>query len=249
MNIKLQGKPGEMACTVSEVPAFPGGIFNLGYPEAIGDANDPVWFSSIKPTWEKNKDGSWISRGTQAGQVTYELTLTPDPDSVTSRFQLTNQGKTPWRQGMAFNCFRCDEDHSIRDNECLRTWVRTGGAFKRLIELPRVFGPRPALQLYSVENAPLGKDIPFVANFQATPDLVIEPWMAIVARDGKRLVATVSKPGLFLFQNREFSCIHCGTGFGEVKPGQTATAMNKVYFAEASLADWHRRMTAELAAI
>ena len=109
--------------------------------------------------------------------------------------------------------------NSIRDNECLRTWVRTGGEFKRLVELPRVFGPRPAVQLYSVEGAPLGKDIPFVPNFAATPDLVIEPWMAMVSRDGKRLVATVSKPGLFLFQNREFSCIHCGTGFWRNEAG------------------------------
>jgi len=246
MNIKLQGQPGVMACTASDIPAFPGGTFTLAYPEAIGDANAPVWFSSIKPTWEAGSAGSWISRGEKLGQLAYELRMTPSAESVTSRFHLTNQSKTTWQQGMAFNCFQCDKDHSIRDNDCLRTWVRTGGEFKRLVELPRVFGPRPAIQLYSVEGAPLGKDIPFVASYKATPDLVIEPWMAMVARDGKRLVATVSKPGLFVFQNREYSCIHCGTGFGEVKPGQTAEALNIVYFVESTLADWHRRMKADL---
>jgi hypothetical protein len=56
----------------------------------------------------------------------------------------------------------------------------------------------------------------------------------------------VSKPGLFLFQNREYSCIHCGAGFGELKPGQTAEAVNKVYFVASTLEAWHRRMTAEL---
>ena len=246
MNLKLQGQPGVMACTASAIPAFPGGTFTLAYPEAIGDAANPVWYGSLSPTWEAHSDGTWISRAEKPDQLAYELTMTPGPDRVTSRFRLTNQGKTTWKQGMAFNCFQCDKDHNIRDNDCLRTWVRTGGEFKRLVELPRVFGPRPAIQLYSVEGAPLGKDIPFVANYQATPDLVIEPWMAMVSRDGQRLVATVSKPGLFLFQNREYSCIHCGTGFGEVKPGQTAEAVNIVYFVEATLAVWHQRMKAEL---
>lgn len=234
-----------MACTASAIPAFPGGRFTLAYPEAIGDAADPCWFSTIKPTWEA-KDNVWISRGDQANQLHYELTMTAGPDSVTTQFILTNLSGKTWRQGMAFNCLQCAQENSIRDNECLRTWVRTGGEFKRLVELPRVFAPRPAVQLYSVEGAPPGKDIPFVSNFAATPDLVIEPWMAMVSRDGKRLVATVSKPGLFLFQNREFSCIHCGTGFGEMKPGQTATAINKTYFVESTLADWHRRMQQEL---
>ena len=247
MNIKLQGQPGVMACTASEIPALPGSTFTLAYPEAIGDADAPVWFSSIKPTWEAGADGAWISRGAQPGRLAYDLALTPGPDCVTTRFRLTNQGKSTWKQGMAFNCFQCDKDHTIRDNDCLRTWVRTGGEFKRLVELPRVFGPRPAIQLYSVEGAPLGKDIPFVAGYKATPNLVIEPWMAIVSRDGRKLVATVSKPGLFLFQNREYSCIHCGTGFGEVKPGETAEATNRVYFVETTLQAWHPRMKADMA--
>ena len=236
-----------MACIASEIPTFPGSTFTLAYPEAIGDTAKPVWYGSIKPTWEERPDGVWFSRGEQAGELAYEITMTPGDDSVTSHFKLTNHSSRTWQQGMAFNCFQCARENSIRDNDCLRTWVRTGGEFKRLVELPRVFAPRPAIQLYSVEGAPLGKDIPFVAGYKATPDVVIEPWMAMVSRDGKKLAATVSKPGLFLFQNREYSCIHCGTGFGELKPGQSAEAVNKTYFVEAPLADWHQRMKAELA--
>ena len=64
------------------------------------------------------------------------LAMTPGPDCVTTRFRSTNQGKSTWKQEMTFNCFQCDKDHTIRDNDCLRTWVRTGGEFKRLVELP-----------------------------------------------------------------------------------------------------------------
>jgi hypothetical protein len=70
--------------------------------------------------------------------------------------------------------------------------------------------------------------------------------MAIVSRDGRKLVATVSQPGLFLFQNREYACIHCGTGFGEMKPGHTAEAINKVYFVMATMEEWHARMRSEM---
>jgi hypothetical protein len=49
--------------------------------------------------------------------------------------------------------------------------------------------------------------------------------MAIQEIDGKRLVATFSKPTLFLLQTMEYSCIHRGAGFGSLKPGETAEAL------------------------
>ncbi len=65
-------------------------------------------------------------------------------------------------------------------------------------------------------------------------------------RDGKRRVATISKAGLFPFQNREFSFFHCATGFGEMRPCQTAEAINMVPFVASSLATWQRRMETEM---
>ena len=244
--IQIQGLPGIMACTVTDVANFPGENFTIAYPEAIGDVAKPIWFGTIKPSWAARANGVWFSTGELAGELTYEMTVTPGTDVVTTEFKLTNLSSRTWTQGMAFNCFQCGAAPSIRDHDCARHWVRTGGEFKRLWEIPRIFSDRPAIQLYNVTGAPLAKDLPFVANFKATPEPVIEPWLAITSRDGKKLVATVSKPGLFLFQNREYSCIHSGTGFGEMKPGQSATAVNKTYFVEATLADWHQRMTAEL---
>jgi len=237
-----------MACAVTEVPAFPGESFTLGYPEAIGDAAAPHWYGSIKPRWDAGQDGAVVSVGEQPGQLSYHITVVPGEDCVTAHFRLTNLSSRTWAQGMAFNCVQCAGASSVRDHDCERHWVRVRGEFKRLVEVPRVYGPRPAIQLYSVEGAPLGRDIPFVAHFKATPDLVAEPWMAIVSREGERVLATVSKPGLFLFQNREYSCIHAGAGFGQVEPGQTVKAMNKVYFVRATLAAWHARMLKEFGA-
>ena len=113
-----------------------------------------------------------------------------------------------------------------------------------------MFGPRPTLQFYSVEGAPKGKDIPFVNAFQSTPDdVAIEGWLAIRARDDKHMVAVVSKPALFTFQNREYSCIHSSPTFGALKPGESGTALTRIYFVKATLEQWYNHMKKEFAAI
>jgi len=132
--LRLQGQPGAMACAVTDVPAFPGERFTLGYPEAVGDVAGPYWFGSIKPTWEERDDGVWISKGEQPGQVSYVMTLTPSEDAVTAHFRLTNHSATTWTHGMAFNCVQCAAASSLRDHDCLRHWVRAGGQFRRLAE-------------------------------------------------------------------------------------------------------------------
>lgn len=245
--IRCEGVPGQMHCRLSGLPAFPGGVTSLGYPESIGDAARPVWYGTVRPSWEALGSGAWLSRGRQPGELAYEMTVTPSADFVETRFQLTNESSRSWRQSLAFNCVQCGSLPEIRDHECLRTWVGHEGRFRRLIELPRVFGPRPTIQLYSVAGAPPGREIPFVANFGATPDLTLEGWMAVQSRDGSRLVATLSRPALFLFQNLEYGCIHSAAGFGPLEPGQTGEAVNRVYFVEGSLEAWHERAGREFA--
>ena len=97
-----------------------------------------------------------------------------------------------------------------------------------------------------MEGAPAGKDIPFVDAFKSTPENVaIEGWMAIRSMDDTHMVAVVSKPALYTFQNREYSCIHSAPTFGPLKPGATGAAITRIYFVEASLEEWYMRMTKE----
>lgn len=238
--------PGRMSGSIVDVPGFPGDRFALNCPEAIGDAGHAVWLNQAEPQWQELGDGIWQNTGSWPNEMSFTVAIAPGDDTVDVRIRLTNESPRPWKHGLAFNCFNCGAAASVRDYECRRHWARTGGVFKRLIELPRVFGPRPTVQLYSVEGQPPGADLPFVANFKATPDVVLEGWLAIEARDGKRLVAVASKPALFLFQNMEYSCIHSGPGFGPMQPGETRESLTRCYFVESTLAQWHERMTAEL---
>lgn len=243
--ISCAGIQGEMSCRLFDIPLFPGRETFLGYPEAIGDAARAVWFGGLRPIWEAREDGVWISRGRRQGELSYEITVTPGEDFVECRFRLTNESSRAWKESLAFNCFQCGMVPEIRDHECVRTYVGLRGRARRLVELPRVFGPRPTIQLYSVEGAPPGTEIPFVASFAATPDIVLESWIGVLSRDGRKFVATVSKPALFLFQNMEYGCIHSATGFGPLEPGQSAQGSNRVYFVASAPDAWRARIEKE----
>ncbi|HOS94972.1 MAG TPA: hypothetical protein PLQ54_16765 [Armatimonadota bacterium] len=246
--ITLTPAPGQMSASATDVPAFPDERFGFGIPECIGDSARPVWFGGVEPKWEERDGGAFETSGRVEGELEYSALLTPFEDHVDLNMKVTNLSDRDWAHAMAFNCFQCGGALSIGDHECLRHWVGWRGELRRLIEVPRHCGPRPAVQLYGVDGAPPWEDIPFVARFACSPpDVALEGWMAIVSRDGSRLVATVSRPCLCLFQNMEYSCIHASPWMGRLGPGETGTALNRAYFVESSLEAWHARMVTEMA--
>lgn len=248
--ILFTGEPDRMNSRITHVPGFGDDVFRLNFPEAIGSTNNRQIHTSIECSWEEQEPGTWKQTGRVEGMLEYTIDVSVHEDYVDFIQQLTNRSREAWEQTMAFNCFNNGSAPSVRDHECVRHWIRTEGEFKKLIEIPRVFGPRPALQLYNVEGAPPGREIPFVARFQSTPeDLTMEGWMVIRAGDDRHMVATVSKKALYTFQNREYSCIHSAPTFGSLRPGETGNAITRVYFVEASLEDWYVRMREEFAGI
>jgi hypothetical protein len=244
--IRFQPIGESMGAIISAVPAFPGDTFMLTVPESIGDSARACWPPGLKVAWKPQDNGGWRCEGIFEKELRYALSVTTGEDTVDVRIRLTNDSERHWKQSLSFNCFNCSSSKALNDYECLRHWTRVRGQFRRLIEQPRHFGPRPTIQLYSVEGAPKGRDIPFVANFDATPDVVMENWLAIRSRDGRRLAATVSSPTLFLFQNMEYSCIHSASSLGALSPEQTGEALLRLYFVEASLEEWYRRMRREM---
>lgn len=246
--IRFVGHQGAMGGIVDNVPCFPGESFSLGIPEAIGDSARALWFGSVRVEWRELGDGVWQSIGHADNELDYAVTVTPRTDTLDVSISLTNRSEREWSQGMAFNCFNCGSAASVRDYECVRHYAGIGGRAARLIQIPRKFGPRPTIQLYNVDGAPNGHEIPFVSGFRATPEPVLEGWLAIQARDRKRLAAVVSRPALFLFQNMEYSCIHSAPGFGPMKPGDTRNALTRVYFVEAAPEELRSRMRDEMGA-
>ncbi len=231
-----------------DISAFPLGPLVIGYPEAIGDITRGYWVAPIPVEWTPLPEGQWRCKGTVEHWFTWTLHVKPYYDYCDFEYTLTNESDHTWEHGFAFNCLNCGALDALRDREAVRHWAKpAGGTFHRLSELPYQYNGRPGVQLYSVKGQPKGADLPFVASFKATPpDLVLEGWLAITSRYGRGLVASVSKPALFLFQNLEYSCIHSATDFGRLEPGQTGRGMNRVYAVTTSLEEWYERMRAEL---
>lgn len=238
--------PARMVGIVSEVPHFQGDAFILNAPETIGDASQVVHVMNMVPNWTDLGNGVWRTNGHAPGELDFVLTLTPGYDTFDVHISLTNNSTRIWWNTLAFTCFNCGYASSVTDLECARHWGRNANQLKRLTELRRRFGPRPTIQAYSVEGATPATQLPFVNGFQATPDLVLEPWLAIQSRGGSRLAAVVSNPASFLFQNSEYSCIHSCPSFGALNPGQTGQALTRIYLVRAALTDWYQRMKVEM---
>ena len=238
--------PARMLGIVSGVPDFPGDIFYLNAPESIGDASQVVHTLSMVPVWTDLGNGVWRTSGQAPGELDFVLTLTPGFDTFDVHLSLTNNSNRVWTNTLAFTCFNCGSATPLADLECTRHFARNLGQFKRLTQLRRRFGPRPTLQAYSVEGMTPATLLPFVDNFHATPDLVLEPWLAIQSRGGNRLAGVVSNPASFLFQNSEYSCVHACPSFGVMSPGQTAQALTRIYLVRATLQDWYDRMKIEM---
>lgn len=245
--IQFQATKPSMSSQIVHVPSVPGEVFHVGVPEAIGSTSLPAWFPNLKPDWQQLDETQWESVGTWPDLLHYRVHVIPAEDYIDFEIELRNDTQEPWTQTLAFNCFKLGDSPTFKDHECARHWCRTNGEFKRLAEIPRVFGPRPTVQLYDVEGQPKAAEIPFVAAFNSTPaNTPLEGWLAVKSRDGGRLAAVVSKPALFLFNNMEFSCIHAAPGFGALQPGETGHALTRIYFVEMSLEAWHARMRQEM---
>jgi hypothetical protein len=228
------------------VPDFPGDAFILNAPETIGDASQVVHVMNMPPNWTDLGNGVWRSGGQVPGELDFVLTLTPGYDTFDVHLSLTNISNRVWWNTLAFTCFNCGSANSIADHECARHWSRNQGQLKKLTQMRRRYGPRPTIQAYSIEGSTPATLLPFVNGFQATPDLALEPWLAIQSRGGNRLAAVVSNPAAFLFQNSEYSCIHSCPSFGTLNPGQTGQALTRIYLVRAQLADWYARAQLEM---
>ena len=247
--IQVRGIPHNMGMQILNVPAFPGNLFGGSFPEAIGDSARSFWYGSIKPDWSSDGDRV-ISKGVEPDEVEYTVTFTTTDETVDIVTEVTNISGKPWKQSHAFNCFSPISAVDVRDHDCLRHYVGKKGELTPLLKVPRKFGPRPTIQLYAVEGGPKWQDIPFVANFQCSPDDVhLEHWMAIESKDRKRVIAIATKPCLYLFQNMEFSCIHAASGFGPLEPGQSGKSLTRLWFVRQSIHEWYARMNREMAEV
>jgi hypothetical protein len=244
--MQLRFLEGHMGGRLQGVEGFPGDVFCVNVPECIGDTAQATFLSEFESIRWAKLAGAWSVTARAQDELSYRLLAIPGQDTLDIEIHLTNESDRVWEQSMAFNCFSCYEAPAVRDFELVRHHIGARNPDELLRRLPRRASARSGVQVFGVNGAPPIDQIPFAAAFQATAPFVAQDWLAVSSRDGRRLVAAVSKPALFLFQNCEFACIHSAPGFGRLAPGQSARALTRLYFVEDSLRGWYARMRAEL---
>ncbi|MFC1713634.1 hypothetical protein ACFL6S_08200, partial [Candidatus Poribacteria bacterium] len=74
-----------------------------------------------------------------------------------------------------------------------------------------------------------------------SPSAAAAPYVLTVSEDGEAVVGTATRDAAFLFNNGEFSCIHACPDFGAIYPGETRTAITRLYFLQGGVEAFQKR--------
>ena len=225
------------------VPALPDQFsFSFVVPETTGYVDKVALnFPGQKPIWAKDdKDGS-VSYTLENENVVYNVRLVPSADDVTVIESLKNKTDEKWEHAFTFPCFGTERVRRFSDTEFDRTFLMLADGLTPIKEIERTASKRPLLQFYYME----GKRYPehsFMDNFKATSPVAAKgSYVLTVSKDGKAVVGTATRDAAFLFNNGEFSCIHACPDFGTIYPGETRTAVTKLYFLQGGAKEFQER--------
>jgi len=229
--------------------AFPGGYFTYRIPEAIGDVNREVWTASprtaVHPEWKPAAGGGWYYSWERDGLLRYSALAKRNQHAVDVHMTLKNLGDKPWRDSFSFSCFNFRNMPEFADFDGSRVFVKLDGRYAPITTIARKDSPRPTIQMWYVAGGPRG--LGFVESFQAAPEVYTDGVLAARSWDGKHLIAVASDKPLFLFNNMEFSCIHCCPSFGPLEPGQEGRALHRAYvLPETRIAELDQMLAQEL---
>lgn len=208
----------------------PGDRFVYNIPESIGSTEASIWCASpqiaVKPEWKPTDDGGYRYEWQREGLLGYSVHVSPRDDRIDVRIRLKNLSRKPWPNSQAFSCFQPRQALNFSDFDGTRTFLLIDGKWVPITQVERKDSSRPTIQLYYIRNKP--RPLPFVEAFKATPPVYPEAVLAVRSYDGKSFVAVTADKPLYLFQNLEFSCIHCCPTFGALGPNEQGTATHYV---------------------
>lgn len=207
------------------------GCLTYRVPESIGDTDGGIWthdlHTLVAPQWTPTDDGGWQYSWEREGLLRFSVRTDLHEHYADIHLTLQNLYKRTWENTYAFPCLKTHDSPQFLDYDGSRTLLRVDGRYTPITRLPRRDNPRPTLQFWYVnqEDRPLG----VVESFYASPDIYPDGVIAVRSWDGRHIVALTSNRPLFLFGNLESSCVHCCPGFGRLEPGQTESALTRIY--------------------
>ena len=207
------------------------GCLTYRVPESIGETDGGIWTHDprtlVRPQWTPTLDGGWEYSWEREGLLRYSVRTELHEQYIDIHLTLQNLHNRTWENTYAFPCLKTHTSPQFLDYDGTRTFLRVDGEYVPITKLPRKDSPRPTLQFWYTdkEDRPLG----VVESFDASPDTYPDGLIAVRSWDGRHLVVVTSDSPLFLFSNLEFSCVHSCPSFGRLEPGETGSALNRIY--------------------
>ena len=226
-------------------------IFRLCFPEVIAHETGYVHFyQDATPQWKcinrvlqyeyTNPQSLWL-----------KVELRPGADAIDIAISVKNLGSSTWPNAYAFNCLNPVNAPSFYDPNMARTW--SNFVDKGLVTLDnthRVFFDHHlehergyARQGFRIKGRDFPEGPTLSSGFGISNDIALEPFMAIVSKDGQMTMgaAVAHKDAAFLWNNTGYSCIHAAYSFGDVAPGEKKRVQGRLYFIRGGLRQLYQR--------
>jgi hypothetical protein len=245
--VVLRPQQGSMT-VIARVPALDNQGFALGIPETIACREEMILnFPEARVEWKgPDADGAVACSWGPGGRVFYTARLTPAEDHVDVEMTVRNHTRFYWHDVFAFDCLNPIEAPAFRDWKLERTYMSAQGKPFRMTGTRRRKGHLPTVQFYLPEQRPAGEESLFVQGFGATsPDRTDGSWLVTLSEPAGAYMAATAVDAAFLFDNLDRCCLHAAPRFGDIGPGESSTAVSRLYLAKGTLDDFQKRLAAE----
>ena len=217
------------------VPGWPGNTFRVWVPEQVGD----LWTDTGRELQEfDRKDGglTWSYSGNPRGFI--EAEAIPGESSLDLVVRATNRSAVDLKDLGIACCLQMPEAPDFACDDDSRIYIRTGGEWSPLSSLGPASGYPHYFRTGLMEKARVSGWKAHLAHL-IEPVESDHPLIVCVSTDGSRSIGTVSENYEYVFHNRanpHLLCIHSSpTPVALLRPGETASFRQRVYFVDGGL--------------
>jgi len=218
-------------------------------PETIADAEEVLADKEVTPSWVEGEGGELSYEWRTEGKVEFSAKVTPGEDTVDAAYAIRNISSRTFRNLFVFTCLnpghKPADAPSFREPAVKGPFIRTGGEFRSIHELPPHKGPRPDINfIMSAEVGLAGVPAahePFRDHHEITADC---GFIASEGGNGYTIGMACGHP-LFVFHNREWWCVHACPNIAELGPGEEKNALQRIYITPQGKEEVYKRASRE----
>ncbi len=193
----------------------------------------------LAKVWRQSEGGSLWFEWTYDNQIVGGR-LSPNPDDVDLEFWLQNSRSAPVPVSVQFCSVLAKT--MFEDRTLQRTWIHTGGAWRKMADTNRGSGKR-SLCHYPVQGGPPVRD---GSLWGASKDIVDAPVVAVTSKDGRHVFAIAWPRPRSILSNADIPCVHADPIWPKCPPGRRLHVRGKVYLMAGTLDDLLHRVRREI---